>query len=204
MLDLEQAIGEWRKQMIAGGVQTPVPLEELESHLRDEIAQLTRSGSDASGAFQQAIEKIGSARALNHEFSKNPGLHRFSFRRFATIPGVLAILWFVGCAHDLMITVCWWYVSPQGVPHFNLPHGLMNILINGAGCAGSLLLFVGSKLGVHILRSVALVYLIICLTQCLLNLGQTTDWRIWCGFFAAFSLLSIWLLHRPLKQTATA
>ena len=36
MPDLEQSIGEWRKQMIAAGIQSPVPLDELESHLRDE------------------------------------------------------------------------------------------------------------------------------------------------------------------------
>ena len=42
MLDLEQSIAEWRRQMLAAGLKTPVPLEELESHLRDEIEQQTK------------------------------------------------------------------------------------------------------------------------------------------------------------------
>jgi len=31
MFNLEQSIADWRRQMIAGGIKTPVPLEELES-----------------------------------------------------------------------------------------------------------------------------------------------------------------------------
>ncbi len=31
MFDLENAIADWRRQMLAAGIQTPVPLEELES-----------------------------------------------------------------------------------------------------------------------------------------------------------------------------
>jgi len=202
MFNLEQSISDWRQKMLANGIQSPVPLDELESHLREEIEQLTRSGLDVPNAFQQAVEKIGPANALNHEFSKNPGPHVFSFRRFATIPGMLATLWFAGCLMDL-ITVSRWFL-PHGPHHFNLPLGLLNILVTGAGCAGSLLLFIGSKLGIRIVRSVALLYLIAGLAQSIPNLGQSADWRIWCGFCAAFSLLTIWLLHRPLKQTATA
>ena len=37
MFDLEQSIADWRRQMLAAGIKTPVPLEELESHLREEI-----------------------------------------------------------------------------------------------------------------------------------------------------------------------
>jgi hypothetical protein len=37
MFELEQAITGWRRQMLAAGIKTPVPLEELEIHLRDEI-----------------------------------------------------------------------------------------------------------------------------------------------------------------------
>jgi len=38
MFNLEPSIAEWRRQMLAAGVKTPVPLEELESHLRDELS----------------------------------------------------------------------------------------------------------------------------------------------------------------------
>lgn len=44
MFNLDNAISEWRREMLAAGIKTPVPLEELESHLRDEIEQQTKSG----------------------------------------------------------------------------------------------------------------------------------------------------------------
>jgi len=37
MFSLEKSISEWRRQMLAAGIKTPVPLEELEIHLREEI-----------------------------------------------------------------------------------------------------------------------------------------------------------------------
>jgi len=37
MFNLESAISEWRRQMLAAGIQSPVPLDELEAHLRDEL-----------------------------------------------------------------------------------------------------------------------------------------------------------------------
>jgi hypothetical protein len=203
MFNLESSITQWREQMLAAGINTTT-LDELESHLREEIGKQIQLNQNVRESFKLAVDKLGTPGRLKTEFRKNRRLDSFAFRRFITAPGILAVLWFVSCAHDLMITIGWWFDSPQGVPHFNLPHGLMSLLINGSGCAGSLLLIAGSELGVRILRSVALMYLIICLAQSIPNLGQATDWRIWCGFFAAFSLLTIWVLHREPKQTATA
>ena len=34
MFDLEKSITRWREQMLAAGIKTPSPLEELENHLR--------------------------------------------------------------------------------------------------------------------------------------------------------------------------
>ena len=71
MFNFEQAIVEWRRQMLAAGIQTPVPLEELEIHLREDIAQQTRSGLDVQKAFEAATRQIGQAPALRSEFEKN-------------------------------------------------------------------------------------------------------------------------------------
>jgi hypothetical protein len=46
MFNLEQSIIEWRKQMLAAGIKTPVPLDELEIHLREEIERQMASGLD--------------------------------------------------------------------------------------------------------------------------------------------------------------
>ena len=70
MFNLEQAIVEWRRQMLAAGIKTPVPLEELESHLRDEIERQTESGLSAAEAFPAAVHKIGAAQGIQSEFRK--------------------------------------------------------------------------------------------------------------------------------------
>ena len=70
MVNLEKSIVEWRQQMLNAGVQTPVPLEELENHLREEIEQQLKSGSDAQRALEFAVRKIGLGQALNAEFAK--------------------------------------------------------------------------------------------------------------------------------------
>ena len=70
MFNLNQAIAEWRRQMRSAGIKTPVPLDELESHLRDEVEQRMRSGSNARQAFDIAIDRIGQSRALKEEFTK--------------------------------------------------------------------------------------------------------------------------------------
>jgi hypothetical protein len=70
MFDLEQSITDWRKQMLAAGIKTPVPLEELESHLREEIERQTRSGLSVQQAFDSAVQQIGQAKTLKSEFAK--------------------------------------------------------------------------------------------------------------------------------------
>jgi hypothetical protein len=71
MFDLEKSIADWRRQMIAAGIQTPVPLEELENHLREEIERRMHEGTDVRCAFESAISEVGAAKGLKTEFEKN-------------------------------------------------------------------------------------------------------------------------------------
>lgn len=77
MRDLEQRIAEWRRQMAAAGIKSAPILDELESHLREEIERQVRAGLNPEQAFQAAAQKIGSASALKNEFRKT-GLAAFS------------------------------------------------------------------------------------------------------------------------------
>ena len=70
MFNLEQSIAEWRKQVLAAGIKSPVPLEELESHLRDEMPERVRSGLSEQVAFDMTIRQIGQAEVLQPEFAK--------------------------------------------------------------------------------------------------------------------------------------
>jgi hypothetical protein len=70
MFDLEQFIAQWRKQMLAAGIKSPVPLDELEIHLREEIEQKMQSGMKGQEAFEIAVQTIGQANTLKSEFGK--------------------------------------------------------------------------------------------------------------------------------------
>ncbi len=70
MFDLEQAISEWRRRLGAGGLETPEVLNELESHLRDDVAAQVESGSDLSAAFAAAVQRLGEPGLLLAEFGK--------------------------------------------------------------------------------------------------------------------------------------
>ena len=71
MFNLEQSIADWRREMLAAGIKTPVPMEELEIHLREEIEQQVKSGLDEQKAFEVAVGRFGQASSLKMEFKKN-------------------------------------------------------------------------------------------------------------------------------------
>jgi hypothetical protein len=70
MFNLEQAIADWRQQMLAAGIKAPVPLEELEIHLREEIEQQMKTGFSEQHAFEISISQLGQAKSLKTEFGK--------------------------------------------------------------------------------------------------------------------------------------
>jgi Clp amino terminal domain, pathogenicity island component len=70
MFNLEEKITEWRRRMQAAGIKSPEPLDELESHLRDDVAQQIRAGVDAQTAFESAVRRLGEADTLKAEFAK--------------------------------------------------------------------------------------------------------------------------------------
>ena len=69
-MNLEENISEWRLQMLSAGIKTPAPLEELESHLREDITRQMQSGLSAQQAFESAAKRIGHALELKREFKK--------------------------------------------------------------------------------------------------------------------------------------
>jgi hypothetical protein len=56
--------------MAADGIESPDVLDELESHLRDDIDQHFRAGVKVEEAFGLALEGLGAPEALKHEFER--------------------------------------------------------------------------------------------------------------------------------------
>ncbi|MDB6112671.1 MAG: cytochrome biosis protein [Pedosphaera sp.] len=70
MFNLDQAVTHWRRQMTAAGLQTPDVLNELEGHLREDVAARVSAGTPEADAFQLAVSRIGSPDSVGLEFNK--------------------------------------------------------------------------------------------------------------------------------------
>jgi hypothetical protein len=101
MFNLEQAILEWRRQTLAAGIETPVPLEELEIHLREEIERHTKSGLNETEAFQMAVKKIGQAHQLQKEFKKVEKGHKI-------IRAIMLVIGWLAASCALAYSVALW------------------------------------------------------------------------------------------------
>jgi len=67
-LDIE--IGEWRALVEQGPAVDGRDAEELEAHLRDQIADLIAAGLTADEAFLIAVKRIGSLDDVSREFAR--------------------------------------------------------------------------------------------------------------------------------------
>ena len=90
MFDLEKSIAEWRKQMLAAGIKTPAPLEELEVHLREEIERQLKSGLDEQNAFRISVQQMGQPEMLNREFKRSD--RTFMKKTLIILAGIFGVL----------------------------------------------------------------------------------------------------------------
>ncbi len=67
---LEKMIAQWRQALADKIGNEPKILDELESHLRDELDGQTKQGQAPEPAFQNAIAKFGAPDTLAPEFAK--------------------------------------------------------------------------------------------------------------------------------------
>ena len=67
---LEERIEEWRSYLRRRRAIHSADIEELESHLRDEVATLTGAGLSSDEAFVVAVKRIGALDALAREFAQ--------------------------------------------------------------------------------------------------------------------------------------
>jgi hypothetical protein len=94
MFNLEQAIANWRRTMLAAGIKSPAPMDELELHLREEIERLMKAGMSGQAAFNSAVQSMGQPATLQHEFAKT-GASKWT--RLQRLKG--ALLRFIGIPH---------------------------------------------------------------------------------------------------------
>ncbi len=194
MFNLEQSISEWRKQMLADGIKTPVPLNELESHLREDIEQQIKLGSNTRDAFNSAVQKLGQPVSLKSEFKQTGNIYGFLSERrtlsITLISRVIGLIW---------LTFYGVFFLKSGFSSWLTPLDFKALLIGSIflnGLFGSILLMLGSKWGKGIIRVNALVFVFMCIIQvCFI-----TEYSTRLGIFATFCIVSIWLLHLPQQK----
>src|SRR5436190_1644789 len=71
MFDVEQRIASWRTAMAASLGEKKDVIDELESHLREQLHRLALEGHAAEAAWERALERLGRPRQLAEEFDKN-------------------------------------------------------------------------------------------------------------------------------------
>jgi hypothetical protein len=94
MFNLEHEIAQWRGRLAVGSMPDET-IDELESHLRDEVSRQLRDGQVGSQAFELAVAQLGEVRELQREFAAADdslwGLVRRTFHR--TNAGVAHSRW---------------------------------------------------------------------------------------------------------------
>jgi uncharacterized membrane protein YcjF (UPF0283 family) len=126
MFNLEQSITEWRRQMQAAGVKTPVLLDELESHLREEMELQMRAGFDTPFSFDIAVGQIGKAQSIKTEFNK---IERNRMKLLFILLGIFGVLF--GMA--MVLPAMAWYRDHHAMPAEHLWPLLVGAAIVVAG-----------------------------------------------------------------------
>ena len=210
--------------MLAAGIDSRERLDELESHLREEIEQQTKSGMGEREAFNLAVLKIGQPSVLDAEFKKTSSLYGFLSRRRTlrialSINGLLGLVWLI-CLLNIfaMPSAAFNGRSRLAVliasTHISDGHSLLVFLIVSATLVGSALLVFDSKWGRSIIRTIALLLLSTwliqdCLFEYVARQSHGIDFTLSHrsihsllaeqGLSFAFCLVSILILHLPEK-----
>jgi len=203
MLDLEQAIAAWREQMLAAGIQSPVPLEELESHLREEIERQVEAGRNEPSAFEFAVNKVGQPGSLKNEFNRARGfVDWLGPDTNARVIRILSLFWLVTLAWGFMNTG-WIYftLTYRTNPHFgvNLTQLLIEFILL-RGLIGSVRLFRGNARDKRILWLLAILFSVGYLPLFI----QTPNFSLiphswWIFTNLLINLTSVWFL-RPTRK----
>ena len=165
MFNLEQSIADWRRQMLAAGIKTPVPLEELEIHLREEIEQQMKSGLSEQDAFNSTVQKIGEAGLLKTEFKKAGGfLDWLGKDKSARTNRILGALWAAYCSW-MLLSIAPLILVGVYAPSFSLAASVISgifvvLYIYLRGVIGGIRLFRGITRDRRMIRLLAVLNLI--------------------------------------------
>ena len=89
MFDLNQSINDWQNSLKTEGAADPQDLNELESHLREEIENLIKIGLSEEESFLIASRRLGDTKSLGEEYTKVNLAAAWQFRVLWMAAGIL-------------------------------------------------------------------------------------------------------------------
>jgi hypothetical protein len=134
MFDLDESIGRWRRRLSRDETVRPSDLDELESHLRDQVDGLREAGLSYEEAFLVATRRLGDPEHLSEEFAKVHGDSVWGYRFFWMTVGLLAFFLIGSLSTGVsQIAVA---LGAAGVSRFGLvglPPDLLGYVLGGLG-----------------------------------------------------------------------
>src|SRR3954470_14008664 len=109
MFNLEKAIVAWRQDLAVAGIHRALALDELESHLRDDVEQRVRTGEQVEEAFRAAVARLGQPAVLQKEFAK------VCTTKFRSLRAILRISCFV-TAPTMFLAGAWGFWDADTEP----------------------------------------------------------------------------------------
>ena len=128
MYDLNKEVAGWKSSVSRQRACSRDELNELESHLREEIDVLIGQGVTESDAFAEAVARMGAAEEISDEFAKDGRLMKNSIGGGVIVSVIMfSVLFsgfplyggqmdFVGClgvafGHGFSVSCCYCYLA---------------------------------------------------------------------------------------------
>ncbi len=109
MFDLNKRISDWKQSLSCHESFTKGNIEELESHLFDQITELKEAGLNDEEAYWVAQKRIGTIESLNSEYTKINNLNILKKKIYWMLTGIAGLLmyvFFVTTAYYIFISIC--------------------------------------------------------------------------------------------------
>ncbi|MHC5082838.1 MAG: hypothetical protein ACYTET_02715 [Planctomycetota bacterium] len=117
MFELESAIANWRSELLHKQTMTMQDIDELESHLREEVESLNLSGLSKEEAFMVSSHRIGDSSVITQEYAKVNSKEIWRNRVFWMLSGVFALMVITSLSSFLSAgskaVFTWFNISPS-------------------------------------------------------------------------------------------
>ena len=95
MFDLNYSILNWKQNLLGNESFTRENIDELESHLSEQINDLTGAGLNDEEAFWVAQKRIGTVKSLNQEYTKINSLNIFRKKIHWMLTGIVVMMLYI-------------------------------------------------------------------------------------------------------------